>query len=117
VGGKIGKFGTGTLILQAAPNYTGDTTIAAGTLQFGTAATSTGTFTLTSSFLYNSGTFYYNPATGSFKRGAGSSVKGAPRRLAALFNQLDLTWYLYGMSADEVLNLLPKEFDRFRATA
>lgn len=60
---------------------------------------------------------YYNPATGSFKRGAGSSVKGAPRRLAALFNQLDLTWYLYGMSADEVLNLLPKEFDRFRAAA
>ena len=60
---------------------------------------------------------YYNPATGSFKRGAGSSAKGAPRRLAALFNQLDLTWYLYGMSADEVLHLLPKEFDRFRAAA
>ncbi|HWX22985.1 MAG TPA: hypothetical protein VN578_24045 [Candidatus Binatia bacterium] len=60
---------------------------------------------------------YYNPATGSFKRGAGSSVKGAPRRLAALFNQLDLTWYLYGMGADEVLNLLPKEFDRFRAAS
>jgi len=57
---------------------------------------------------------YYDPATGSFKRGAGSSVKGAPRRLAALFNQLDLTWYLYGMTADEVLSLLPKEFDRFR---
>jgi hypothetical protein len=57
---------------------------------------------------------YFNAATGSFKRGAGSSVKGAPRRLAALFNQLDLTWYLYGMSTDEVLNLLPKEFDRFR---
>ena len=57
---------------------------------------------------------YYNTTTGSFKRGAGSSVKGAPRRLAALFNQLDLTWYLYGMSADEVLSLLPKEFDRFR---
>ena len=57
---------------------------------------------------------YYDPATGSFKRGAGSSVKGAPRRLAALFNQLDLTWYLYGMTADEVLSLLPKEFNRFR---
>ncbi len=57
---------------------------------------------------------YYDSATGSFKRGAGSDVKGAPRRLAALLNQLDLTWYLYGMSADEVLNLLPKEFDRFR---
>jgi len=60
---------------------------------------------------------YYDPKTGSFKRGAGSSVKGAPRRLAALFNQLDLTWYLYGMSANEVLSLLPKEFDRFRDAA
>jgi len=60
---------------------------------------------------------YYDPATGSFKRGAGSSVKGAPRRLAALLNQLDITWYLYGLSVDELLNLLPKEFDRFRSAA
>lgn len=58
---------------------------------------------------------YYDPASGSFKRGAGSSVKGAARRLAALLNQLDLTYYLYGMTADELLTLLPKEFDRFRA--
>ncbi len=57
---------------------------------------------------------YYDPAVGSFKRGAGSSVKGAARRLAALLNQLDLTYYLYGMSADELMTLLPKEFDRFR---
>jgi hypothetical protein len=59
---------------------------------------------------------YYEPATGSFKRGAGSSVKGAPRRLAALLNQLDITWYLYGMNVDDLLGLLPKEFDRFRPT-
>jgi hypothetical protein len=57
---------------------------------------------------------YYDPATSSFKRGAGSDVKGAARRLATLFNQLDLTFYLYGMSCDEMLALLPKEFDRFR---
>lgn len=57
---------------------------------------------------------YYNPTTGSFKRGAGSSVKGAPRRLAALLNQLDITWYLYGMGVEELINLLPREFDRFR---
>jgi hypothetical protein len=57
---------------------------------------------------------YYDSNTGSFKRGAGSSVKGAARRLAALLNQFDLTWYLYGMTADEMLALLPKEFDRFR---
>lgn len=57
---------------------------------------------------------YYDAETKSFKRGAGSSVKGAARRLAALLNQLDLTYYLYGMSVDELLALLPKEFDRFR---
>jgi hypothetical protein len=60
---------------------------------------------------------YYDPATGSFKRGAGSDVRGGARRLAALFNQLDLTYYLYGMTADELLALLPKEFDRFRSGA
>ena len=57
---------------------------------------------------------YYDAQKKSFKRGAGSSVRGAARRLAALLNQLDLTFYLYGMSANELLALLPKEFDRFR---
>jgi hypothetical protein len=57
---------------------------------------------------------YYDRTKGSFKRGAGSSVRGAPRRLAALLNQLDLTWYLYGLGSQELLQLLPKEFDRFR---
>jgi hypothetical protein len=60
---------------------------------------------------------YYDPAKGSFKRGAGSDIRGAARRLAALLNQLDLTFYLYGMTADELLGLLPKEFDRFRSAA
>jgi len=59
---------------------------------------------------------YFDPTTGAFKRGHSSKVKGAPRRLASLLNQLDLTWYLYGMSVDEVLNLLPKEFDRFKTS-
>ena len=57
---------------------------------------------------------YYDAQTGTFKRGASSKTRGAARRLATLMNQLDLTWYLYGMTPDEVLNLLPKEFDRFR---
>jgi len=59
---------------------------------------------------------YYDKETKSFRRGAGSSVKGAARRLAALLNQLDLTFYLYGMNADELQALLPREFDRFRLT-
>jgi len=59
---------------------------------------------------------YFDPASNSFKRGSSSKTKGAPRRLANLLNQLDLTWYLYGMTTDEILTLLPKEFDRFRST-
>lgn len=59
---------------------------------------------------------YYDSDKKSFKRGAGSDVKGAARRLAALLNQLDLTYYLYGMNADELSTLLPKEFDRFRSS-
>lgn len=60
---------------------------------------------------------YFDRATNTFKRGSSSKIKGSPRRLASLLNQLDLTWYLYGMRTDEILALLPKEFDRFRATA
>jgi hypothetical protein len=60
---------------------------------------------------------YYDVERKSFKRGAGSKTRGAPRRLADLLNQLDLTFYLYGMSADELLGLLPKEFDRFRVAS
>ncbi len=41
-GGSVGKFGSGTLILRAAPIYDSGTEIAAGTLQIGTGATSTG---------------------------------------------------------------------------
>lgn len=58
---------------------------------------------------------YYDAANDELKPGSGSKVKGAPRRLAIVLKQLDLTYYLYGLSADELLALLPKEFDRFRA--
>lgn len=57
---------------------------------------------------------YYDAGKKSFKRGAGAKTRGAPRRLSDLLNQLDVTFYLYGMSTDELMSLLPKEFDRFR---
>ncbi|MEO7415157.1 MAG: hypothetical protein ABIZ81_17580 [Opitutaceae bacterium] len=60
---------------------------------------------------------YYDPAQKTFRRGATNKVRGAARRLSALLNQLDLTWYLYGMTAEEIAALLPKEFDRFRTPA
>ena len=58
---------------------------------------------------------YYDPVNDEMKQGAGSSVKGAPRRLAVVLDQFELTYYLYGLSADELIALLPKEFDRFRS--
>lgn len=58
---------------------------------------------------------YVDATTGTLKRGAGGKGAGSPRRLADVINQFDLTWDLYGMSADGMLSLLPKEFKRFTA--
>lgn len=58
---------------------------------------------------------YVDPATGKLKRGAGGKGAGSPRRLAAVVDQFDLTWDLYGMSAEGMLSLLPKEFARFNS--
>lgn len=57
---------------------------------------------------------YVDPKTGKPKTGAGGKGAGSARRLADVLNQLDLTWDLYAMSADQLLKLLPPEFDRFR---
>ncbi len=44
--------------------------------------------------------------------------KGGARRFADVLNQLDLNWYLDGMSAGELVAFLPeKEFARFRMPA
>ena len=43
-------------------------------------------------------------------RGAGSA-----RRLADVLTQLDLTWDLYDLSVDKLLELLPPEFDEFKS--
>ncbi len=57
---------------------------------------------------------YFNPQTNNLKRGAGGKGPGSPRRLAAVLDQFDLTWDLYSASADEIMSILPKEFDKFR---
>lgn len=48
------------------------------------------------------------------KRGVAGRGAGSARRFAQLLNQLDLTWDLYSLSPDKLLELLPAEFDRFR---
>lgn len=56
---------------------------------------------------------YFDPATGSFRRGAGGDGKGSARRLGSFLGQLDVTWDLGGMTAQELLRHLPKEFAKF----
>ena len=48
------------------------------------------------------------------KRGATSEIPGSVFRFAAVLNQLDTVWDLYAMKKQDILNLLPDEFDRFR---
>ena len=60
---------------------------------------------------------YYDSApngTGRPKRGALTRTRpGNLRRLVAVIQQFDLTYDLYAMSPDEILDLLPDEFTRW----
>lgn len=59
----------------------------------------------------------YVDSKGNLKRGAGGKGPGSARRLVDVLNQFDLTYDLYAMPSDELLALLPKEFDRFLTSA
>ncbi len=58
---------------------------------------------------------YYLPAEGRLKRGSGGKTGGSARRLVDVIQQFDLTWDVYGMDSTEFIDLLPREFDRFKA--
>ena len=60
---------------------------------------------------------YLDPATGAQKRGTGGKGAGSARRYVNWLNQLKLTYDLYCLSPEELEQLLPSEFDRFRALA
>jgi hypothetical protein len=57
---------------------------------------------------------YIDSQTLTVRRGASGRGAGSARRLAAVLNQLELTWDLYGMNTAELTALLPGEFSRFR---
>ena len=57
---------------------------------------------------------YIDSETNNAKRGAAGRGPGSARRLAAVLNQLDLTWDLYGLYPDKLIDLLPEEFDQFK---
>lgn len=54
---------------------------------------------------------YWDPKRNRPKRGAASDHPGSLRRLIAVLQQLDFNYDLFGMTAHEILALLPPEFD------
>ncbi|MCC5878242.1 MAG: hypothetical protein JJU11_18650 [Candidatus Sumerlaeia bacterium] len=65
-------------------------------------------------FLDVASQLYLDPDTGRLKPGAGGKGQGSARRLAAICNQFDLTFDLYGMTGESILSLLPGEFGKYR---
>lgn len=60
---------------------------------------------------------YYDEVADKVKKGAGGSGGGSPRRLVSILNQLDRTYDLHAAAAETIVELLPKEFERFRRPA
>jgi len=57
---------------------------------------------------------YYDPANQTFKRGSTSqNRKGNIRRFISYLQQLELTYDLYTLPGNEIINMLPKEYDGF----
>lgn len=56
---------------------------------------------------------YIDCTTQQPKRGAAGRGPGSARRLAEVFNQFDVTWDLYAMSATSIIEMLPSEFQKF----
>lgn len=66
-------------------------------------------------FLKAASRLYFDDDSSSLRRGHGGKGGGSVRRLAKdIYEQFDLTWDFYGMEAEDILDLLPAEFDRFR---
>ena len=57
---------------------------------------------------------YFDSTKGRNRRGLGGTVPGSPRRFTDILSQLDLTWDLHALTTQELLDLLPGEFDKFR---
>ncbi len=57
---------------------------------------------------------YTDPEKKTFKKGSTSrSTPGCVARFIAWLNQIDLNYDLFEMSSDQIIKIMPKEFDRF----
>lgn len=64
--------------------------------------------------IMDAATYLYVNKQGKHRRGAASKANGSARRLAAVLRQLDVTYDFFDMSAQDLLDMLPEEFDLFR---
>ncbi len=71
---------------------------------------------VTSSAAVGAATKLYHVTDGTFRRGAAGKDGGSVRRLAEVLMQFDRTFDLYVLTTEALMNLLPREFDRFRLT-
>lgn len=60
---------------------------------------------------------YYDENKMILKKGAGKKSDGSVRRMVTLLDQFDLTYDLSCIYADDIINMLPKEFDKFKNKA
>lgn len=68
-----------------------------------------------SSIVEASTKLYFDKQQRGHKRGAAGKGPGSARRLADIVSQLELTWDLYSLSTNEILGILPTEFNRFKS--
>jgi hypothetical protein len=59
------------------------------------------------------GRLYYDSERSSYVSGAATADAGAVRRFVRVMQQLDCTWDLWEIPVDDLLEMLPPEFDRF----
>jgi hypothetical protein len=57
---------------------------------------------------------YVDPIAGELRRGAASDGGGAVKRYISVLSQYDLTYDLRSLSVDQLVEMLPDEFSRFR---
>lgn len=57
---------------------------------------------------------YYDRNTGKMKKGAGGKDAGTPRRFADFIKQIDRTYDLGTITKEEILEMLPNEFNKFK---
>lgn len=58
-------------------------------------------------------TLYFDPDSQKLKRGAASKGAGSARRLVQIHKQFDVTWDFFEIAAEDFLEMLPAEFDKF----